>query len=527
MSRLQQYYPKAIFFLYVFGWFLLAFSVSFSKATTSIGQIILASTWILAWDWKNKWDKIKSAPTIFWLTLAIYALFILGMFNSEDLKYGFKDLKNKLPLLAIPVVYFTGLTLPNKYQKVILILFIVGGIVSSFCGVAMHYNEINTHGFDTRELSPFISHIQLNQGLSISVLIIYHFLVNQKSKLKYLLLMPLIWIFYYLSISQSLTALFSFSIVAIVIVFYNFYLISKKISIAVLLIGLAFGTYFTFEVYKIYQINFKLDEVSLPLKEETNLGNKYNHYLNDKRTENGHYRGLYIQEYELKQEWEKRSKINFDSQINNYPISETIIRFLTSKNLPKDADGVKKLTSDEIKAIESGIGNVYYLNHKGIRNRIHRTFWELNKWTTFNHFEGSSVVMRLYYWNNGYQIFKDNIWFGVGTGDVKIAFKEQYEANQSSLPEKYQRRAHNQYLTAFLTLGIFGGTAFIVICVWIAIIGFKTKSALGIGTTLILLIGLFYEDATETQAGITLLVFGLIWIIGYLNSNLQIKKSQS
>lgn len=527
MTKLQQYYPKAIFFLYVFGWFLLSFSVSFSKATTSIGQIILASTWILAWDWKNKWYKIKSAPAIFWLTLAIYALFILGMFNSEDLKYGFKDLKNKLPLLAIPVVYFTGLTLPNKYQKVILILFIVGGIVSSFCGVVMHYNEINTHGFDTRELSPFISHIQLNQGLSISVLIIYHFLVNQKSKLKYLLLIPLIWILYYLSISQSLTALISFAIVGTVIVFYNFYLISKKISIAVLVIGLAFGTYFTFEVYKIYQINFKLDEVSLPLKEETNLGNKYNHNLDDKRTENGNYIGLYIQEYELKKAWEQRSEIAYDSKINTYPISETIIRFLTSKNLPKDTEGINSLTIEEIKAIEAGIGNVYYLNHKGIRNRIHRTFWELNKWSTTNYYEASSLVMRFYYWKVGYQIFKKNPWFGVGTGDVKIAFKEQYKLNQSLLPEKYQRRAHNQYLTTFLTLGIFGGTAFFVICFWIGIIGIKTKSALGIGTTLILLFGLLYEDATETQAGITLLVFGLIWIIGYFKPHNPIIKHQS
>ena len=518
MSKLKANYPQIILFLTLLGWFAVAFSITVSKAATSIGQIILAATWFLAWDWKIKWTKLKSAPITFWLFLGCYILFVLGLINTEDFKFGFKDLRIKLPFLVLPVIYYTGLEISKKYQSIALILFVLGAFTASFCGVLKNFSEINTVGFDTRELSPFVSHIQLNQALSISVLIIYHFLIQQTNKLKYLLLIPLGWIIYYLSISQSLTALISFSIVVLVIVFYNFYLVARKVSLLVLGIAIIGGTYFTAQIYQIYQLNFDIDEVAETLQAKTKSGNLYQHNQTDLRTENGHFVGLYVQPEELKTAWEKRSDVAFDEISGGYPIKATIIRFLTSKNLPKDAEGIQSLSEEEIKAIESGVANVYYIDHKGIYNRIHRTFWELNKWNTTNYYEASSVVMRFYYWKIGMQIFKDNFWFGVGTGDVKSAFKAQYQITNNELPEKYQRRAHNQYLTSFLTLGLVGGLIFLVICGAIVTIGVKTKSALGIGTMLILLSGLLFEDATETQAGITLFVFGLIWVFGYFKN---------
>ena len=111
--------------------------------------------------------------------------------------------------------------------------------------------------------------------------------------------------------------------------------------------------------------------------------------------------------------------------------------------------------------------------------------------------------MRLELTKTGIDILKDNFWLGVGTGDVQGAFDKQYEINRSKLPAKYRLRAHNMYITFFLTFGLVG---FILIWFFIFYPIFNLKgykSYLFTVFFLIALLSFINEDTLETQIGIT------------------------
>jgi O-antigen ligase len=47
-------------------------------------------------------------------------------------------------------------------------------------------------------------------------------------------------------------------------------------------------------------------------------------------------------------------------------------------------------------------------------------------------------------------------WFGTGTGDIRNAFTDEYNLNNTPLAEEYRMRAHSQYLGFGVTFGIPG-----------------------------------------------------------------------
>src|SRR5690606_20542604 len=111
-----------------------------------------------------------------------------------------------------------------------------------------------------------------------------------------------------------------------------------------------------------------------------------------------------------------------------------------SRGLTKDSVGFSKLSDREIKAIENGVANCRYLELSPLKLRLHKTFYELEVYFSIGYVDGASIAMRLEYWKTAWSIFKDNFFLGVGTGDVKGAFQEQYEKDNSWLAEKYRRR---------------------------------------------------------------------------------------
>ncbi len=114
------------------------------------------------------------------------------------------------------------------------------------------------------------------------------------------------------------------------------------------------------------------------IEKTTSRGNLYHHDFNNPMVENGNYVYLYICESEMREEWNKLSEIKYDSiGKNGYPISATLIRYLTSKGLRKDADGVQSLTVSDRKNIEKGMANVIYARKKySLYPRIYQTIWE-------------------------------------------------------------------------------------------------------------------------------------------------------
>jgi O-antigen ligase len=95
---------------------------------------------------------------------------------------------------------------------------------------------------------------------------------------------------------------------------------------------------------------------------------------------------------------------------------------------------------------------------------------------------------------------------GVGTGDIKTAFKEAYIARESTLSDRYRLRAHNQYLTMWATYGLLGLMLFLVITFW-PILTLSGKDLNVQMIVILLALSFLTEDTLESQAGVMFMAF--------------------
>mgnify|MGYP000624865464 CR=1 FL=1 len=137
-----------------------------------------------------------------------------------------------------------------------------------------------------------------------------------------------------------------------------------------------------------------------------------------------------------------------------------------------------------------------------------QSFWEINEAIQSGHFRGNSITMRFIFWKTGAKLFKDNWMFGVGTGDVNKSFLSEYGKSTNGEIRTFKLRSHNQYLSTGIALGVVGLFIFLFILVyyWNSYTG--SLNFLFIITQAVLILGMFWEDTLETQAGVT--IFALI-----------------
>lgn len=244
------------------------------------------------------------------------------------------------------------------------------------------------------------------------------------------------------------------------------------------------------------------------LDQHTKKGNKYFHDPASKDIENGNYVWHYVCEKELSEEWNRRSQFKYGGKDKKEQLIKfTLIRFLTSKGLRKDADGVNKLTDDEVRSIENGIANVNYQNIPSIRARIQEIIWEFDHYIKGGEAGGHSVVQRIQFWKAAIGIIKENPLIGIGTGDVKEEFLKQYDKMNSPLKKEFRKPAHNQYLTMTVAFGVLGLCWFIFSLIYPVIAEKKLFDYFYITFFIIALLSMLTEDTLETQAGVSFFAF--------------------
>lgn len=124
--------------------------------------------------------------------------------------------------------------------------------------------------------------------------------------------------------------------------------------------------------------------------------------------------------------------------------------------------------------------------------------------------ELSSSETRMLVWNSSWEIIRENMFIGIGNGDVKheitAVANEKFDENKG-FPKKYN--AHNQYLDTFVALGLPGIIVLLIILLWPAFVAVKNKDWLLISMVILLLIHLFFESMVNRQAGVVFLTFFL------------------
>ena len=502
---------KSIFSQFFFGGLLLlAIGLPLSIFLVSVSQFIIIGSWLLDGSLTTKLKTAFSNKSVL-ILISVYFLLVVGLVYTSDFEYAVKDLRIKLPLLLLPVLFASMPPLTANQFKLLFALFIVSVLISSSISTAIYAGFTHKFITDIRQISPFMSHIRLGMYVCIAVygciwfyktsLVLWHRIIAG---------ILFFWFLYFLLILESITGYSIMLFIGIIFCLaFVFRTDNKLLKLSTLTLLVAF---FIFSYTYIHTIWIDLTTVkpgeANNQKTATTKGNAYTQDIKNINTENGYLVGINICETELRDEWNKKSKLNYDGKnLRGDELRFTIMRFLTSKGLTKDGAAVEQLTSEEIVAIEKGVANIDYMNSKSLRPRINVTLWELRQYQLFRNPDGHSIAMRLEFWRTAWLIIKDNFFLGVGTGDVPDAFAKKYTETNSPLSENYRLRAHNQYITMAIALGIPFLIWFIFTLIAPAFLQNKTSDYLYMAFLLTAIFAFLTEDTLETQAGLSFYAF--------------------
>ena len=481
-----------------------------SKYVTSLFQLLLIFHWLVRGDYAEKWRQFKTKPSI-WILSLFFFIPVLGMIYSQDLDYGMHDLKIKLPLLALPLVIGTSEVLSRQQLKFILLIFAASVSVSSLVSLGIVAGIIPYTYTDIREASLFISHIRLALLVDMSVFILtFYALRPGVSRIERLSLFA--WAGYllvFLVAVKTLTGIVVGLLVGFILA-VRWVLNQKRsaykwmVLAAIVVVPVLIFSYLSWKVNDFYTIKEDMNN----LDKQTTLGNPYWHDTTNLQLENGYYTGLYVCEPEMEEAWNSISSFSYSGEDKmGQELRYTLIRYLTSLGLRKDAYGVSQLQEDDIDLIESGYANHIYKQKNRFKVRIYELIWEIDVYRKGGNPSGHSVTQRIEYLRTGFSILKDNPLFGVGTGDVPAAFDRKYDENKTALDPEWRLRAHNQWLTFAIAFGIPGLIILLIAFILPGLLQKKFSQYLFLLFFMVSFLSMFNEDTLETQAGVAFFAF--------------------
>jgi hypothetical protein len=478
-------------------------SLVFSKWLLSVSQMLFLLIIVSDKGGLKRLGKAFLNPLVLVL-ISVYVFHVAGLLWSDDMKYATHDLRMKLPLLSFPILFAAAP--PFGRNKTILLIksFVFFMAIMTIINLIRFF--ILPHSIDFQP-ALWHSHIRFSLMLCLSIFMIIWLLFNKElSRIEQFiapLFLAIFLVFLFLLESFTGLVIIALMIPFMAILFRNYVKnFTIKFIVSVILIsGVIISFYSIFSVKRSF-----FPETSVPkvetLDKTTASGNKYIHDPISNLTENGTLVYQYICLEEIKNEWNKRSNKKL-SEETIWHDANILMRYLSSKGLRKDSVGVWALSEEDIANIENNIPNYRLLQLDPIRERVYQFFWELNLYENTNNPSGHSLTQRMEYWKAAVKIIGENFWIGVGTGDVNTAFDKMYIQMNTLLYEQYRLRAHNQFLTFWLSFGIFGFLLFIISLIYPFTIKVHRHNLLYIGFIFIFLLSMLNEDTLETQVGVS------------------------
>lgn len=238
------------------------------------------------------------------------------------------------------------------------------------------------------------------------------------------------------------------------------------------------------------------------LPKVTAQGEPYLHLTERRVTENGHFVWVEVAWGELGLTWQSRHELPFDE------VKGRLIRFLSSKGLPKDRQGVEALSEEEIEAVAAGATSVVEWREVGWSRRWNRICFNWGQWLDGRRMGESSILDRSVYQSTAWSAIRAMPLgahvVGVGTGNGQGALMDAYEREHPAWPPSMRHRPHNQWLSLWLEQG------------WIGLLlligaGFAAGARpIGFPGLLVLGLSFCFEDTLETQAGVTMALWVLV-----------------
>jgi hypothetical protein len=509
--------------IYYLSLALMLIALPLSKFLMSVTQFIFVFNWLFDRRLLSKWKEFfRNRPAM--VLVSLYLLHVIGLLWTGDFNYAAKDLRTKLPLLAFPIIIATSPKITGRIFNYLMLIFIAANVVGSFFSI--HY-LITNQVTEIRTISLFISHIRFSLNICIAIFAGFYLIFGSQffnRSIKIPILLTNLWLMAFLVILESVTGLailliISLVLFALLIFKHQKTLLKWSMGLVLLIIPV---------IIFLYLKNIYLDYfpekpfIYEGMDKYTAQGNRYFHNKYLYGAENGNWVGQYIQKEELVSAWNDRSAIPYDSiDRAGHKIRYTILRYLTSKGLRKDAQGVAALSDEDILHIENGIANINETTKTSIENRLRTIVWEIMIFRETGYLSGHSVMQRLEFWRAAYYIIQDNFWIGTGTGDIYNAFKNKYIEMDSQLDERFRWRSHNQYMSMLATFGIFGLLWFLIALVW-------PPQRLGMFSDYyfltffaVLMLSMITEDTIESQAGATFFAFFMAFFLFARDKNVK------
>ena len=521
---------------YLLGLLMVAVGLTLSPFLMGMSQFWLALVWLVdalvsarhcGLDPQSPQGRgFKSKLSRFWhnkaavLLVAFYLMHVVGLLWTSDFEYALKDLRVKLPILVMPFVLSSMLPLDRKRFDFVMLVYVLSVFIATLFSSVSYWR----HDYeDVREISHFISHIRFCLNIVFSMAVIGYYIFKMRvprehgvpafgvkvAVNQFLMWFIWLWFAYQIYIFESLTGYVILAAVVLVSVVYAFLRWQKamgwRIAIAALLVAVVVTG--ALVVWHEMKPLLKVEPVDFAtLEKKTAQGNDYWHDTIHNPVEDGKYVGLYYCRKELQEAWQQRSALPLNDSVG-VMLEPTLARYLTSKGLRKDAQGVMALTDEDIHNIEQGVANYNNWQHPGLRARLSSTLFEYGLYRKYNNPNGGSLSQRVEFTRASLHLIGQHPWFGVGTGDVPQAFSQAYDEIHSPLQEEYRFRAHNQYLAIAVAFGLVGLAFFLFVLFYPWFASRKNHMYLYLVFFCIMLLSMFPEDTLETQAGATLFAF--------------------
>lgn len=463
------------------------------------------ANWLLEGRFREKWQVLRT-NRVFWMLSLVFLAHVFGLFYTENLGAGWNDVRTKIPMLFLPLLFFSSGPLNRKEFVWILRFFLIGCLTNTlwciFYTHILHNNEV------LRNASRFMSHIRLGLYLNVAIACVIYLLPATRELWKKVLLVLLalyfVFCFYALGLASGMINFLLISFVFSIV----FVIRQRRWFLLPVFASAGIGMLLYVQHVSAQQLNVRPTSNNV-MQQKSPWGSSYIHFEEKGQLENGNYVLINIELSELRRVWNRRvPQDTFNYQpAHNLARYEVLVRYLTSQGKNKDSLSVMQLSEADLLNIQKNIVNVNFPEWSFFHRRVYEFVNEYDEFKNDRHINGHSVTMRPYFWKAALHAIAANPLAGVGTGDVQDAMNEAYAGTQTPLKEEWYKRPHNQFITITLALGLAGLLIFLLSLIGPLIYLRNNISLLYWVFFIIAILSFFVEDTLETQAGQTFYAF--------------------
>jgi len=154
---------------------------------------------------------------------------------------------------------------------------------------------------------------------------------------------------------------------------------------------------------------------------------------------------------------------------------------------------------------------ISYFSFDAVQNKVKNSMADLQAMSGQRSINHRSLAMRVEAWKTAWHLIQKNP-FGVGAGDVDHAMAKQYEEDRTRLWMENRIPPHNQYIETALSAGILPALILLGALMGGILLYWRQKNVLRMAVFACLLISLCFESILQTQLGICLFPFILLFV---------------